>query len=142
MKLRIFCVAVLSFFSSVQLFFAQGTAFMYQGQLVSGSSPANGIYDLRFTVYDANTNGNQVSGVLTNSATGVNNGLFAVSLDFGNVFDGSPRWLEIGVRTNGNGAFTALVPRQKILPTPYSVMANSASNLLGNVSSSQLSGTI
>ena len=29
-----------------------GTAFTYQGQLNSGANPANGIYDLRFTIYD------------------------------------------------------------------------------------------
>ena len=30
--------------------FAQGTAFTYQGRLNDGGNPANGIYDLRFTV--------------------------------------------------------------------------------------------
>jgi hypothetical protein len=55
--------------------------------------------------YDAGTNGKQVGNALTNSAFGITNGLFTVILDFGNQFGGSARWLEIGVRTNGNGAF-------------------------------------
>lgn len=65
---------------------AQTTAFAYQGQLSDGGSAATGIYDMRFAIYDAGTNGNQVSGVRTNSATSVSNGLFTVALDFGNVF--------------------------------------------------------
>ena len=40
--------------------FAQGTAFTYQGRLTDQGAPANGIYDLRFTVYDALTAGNPV----------------------------------------------------------------------------------
>jgi hypothetical protein len=31
--------------------FAQGTAFTYQGRLNEGANPANGIYDLRFTIW-------------------------------------------------------------------------------------------
>ena len=49
--------------------FAQSTAFSYQGRLNDGGVPANGIYDLQFTIYDALTNGNAVTSVLTNLAT-------------------------------------------------------------------------
>jgi hypothetical protein len=123
--------------------FAQGTAFNYQGRLNDGGSPATGIYDLRFAIYDAVTNGNVVAGPLTNSATGVTNGLFAVTLDFGTgVFTGAARWLEVDVRTNGGGAFTTLLPLQPIQPVPYAIMANTASNLLGALPAAQLSGTI
>ena len=124
--------------------FAQGTAFSYQGRLNDGANPANGIYDLRFTVYDStNSPGNLIAGPLTNSATGVTNGLFTVTLDFGpGVFTGPERWLELDVRTNGNGAFTTLLPFQPILPMPYSIMANTASNLLGPLPAAQLSGTL
>jgi hypothetical protein len=79
-----------------------GTVFTYQGRLNANSRPANGLYDLRFVVWDALSNGNLVAGPLTNSATSVINGLFNVMLDFGSgVFTGPNRWLEIGVRTNG-----------------------------------------
>ncbi|PYM09728.1 MAG: hypothetical protein DME18_17535, partial [Verrucomicrobia bacterium] len=85
----------------------QGTAFTYQGRLSDNGAPAGGIYDLRFTIYDALANGNAVSGIITNAATSVSNGLFTVVLDFGaGVFAGADRWLEIGVRTNSSGAFT------------------------------------
>jgi hypothetical protein len=38
-------------------------------------------------------------------------------------FDGSERWLELSVRTNGTGAFTTLDPRQKLTATPYALVA-------------------
>ena len=121
--------------------FAQGTAFSYQGHLNDNGSPANGIYDLRFTVCDALTNGDILAGPVTNSATGVSNGLFTVTLDFGGgVFTGPARWLQLDVQTNGNGTFTTLLPRQPILPTPYAIMAGTASNLSGTLPASQLSG--
>jgi Chaperone of endosialidase len=121
---------------------AQGTAFTYQGRLNDGASPANGNYDLRFTIYDSTNNpGIVIAGPLTNSSSSVSNGLFTATLDFGaGVFDGTPRFLEIAVRTNGGVAFAALAPRQALAPTPYAIFANSASNLLGVVSSGQLSG--
>jgi hypothetical protein len=123
--------------------YAQGTTFSYQGRLNGAGTPAEGIYDLQFTVYDAGTNGNLAAGPLTNAAVAISNGLFTIALDFGpGVFDGSARWLDIGVRTNGGGVFATLAPRQPVLPIPYAILANSASNLLGKLPSAQLSGTI
>jgi hypothetical protein len=66
-------------------------------------------------------------------------------MDFGfGVFDGGPRWLEIGVRSNGLIAdFATLSPRQAILPTPYahwSANASQAVTVSGTVPSSGLNG--
>jgi microcystin-dependent protein len=113
---------------------AQGTtAFTYQGQLNSGAGNANGTYDLRFAVYDANLAGNSIAGPITNSAVAVSNGLFTVTLDFGaGVFTGTNYWVEIGVRTNGGAGFATLVPRQPLTPAPYALYApqsGSASSL-------------
>lgn len=100
-----------------------GTAFTYQGRLHDGGNPAQGLYDLRFAVYDE-ADGGSLWGVLTNSATPVNDGLFTVTLGFGSgVFDGGARWLDIGVRTNGGAVFTGLNPRQPLTPTPYAMQA-------------------
>ncbi|HTY87650.1 MAG TPA: hypothetical protein VMB80_09320 [Candidatus Acidoferrum sp.] len=123
---------------------AQGTAFLYQGRLNDGTSPANGSYDLTFTLYETNTEVPMViAGPVTNAATAVVNGLFTATIDFGTgIFDGSSYWLEIGVRTNGGTDFTTLVPRQPISPTPYAVFAGTAGNLLSTVQASQLTGTI
>jgi len=110
--------------------FAQGTAFTYQGRLNDGSRPATGIYDLRFTIYDAATNGSGVAGPITNSTTAISNGLFTVALDFGaGPFAGAARWIEIGVRTNGGGGFITLSPRQPVAPSPYALYAGSATTL-------------
>jgi hypothetical protein len=122
---------------------AQGTAFMYQGRLNDSGAPASAAYDLRFAVYDAVTNGHQISVSLTNAAVPVSNGLFAVTLDFGaGIFTGTNYWLDLGVRAVGVTNFTGLAPRQPVLPVPYAIFANSASNLLGTVSASQLTGTL
>src|ERR1035438_307469 len=104
---------------------AQGTAFTYQGRLNSGTNAATGSYDLRFALLDAPTIGAQQGNLLTNSATAVSNGLFTVTLDFGNQFPGAGRWLEIGVRTNGGGGFFTLSPRQALTPAPYAITAGS-----------------
>ena len=120
--------------------FAQGTAFTYQGRLNSGSNTATGSYDLTFTLFTKVTSGLVVGGPITNAATGVSNGLFTVTLDFGNVFPGPARWLEIAVQTNGGGSFTTLAPRQPLTPTPYAIFAGGASNLVGAVSSANLAG--
>jgi hypothetical protein len=121
--------------------FAQGTAFTYQGRLNGTNGPVNGSYDLTFTLFNTNTTGVAVAGPVTNSATSVSSGLFLVTLDFGGVFTGSNYWLEIGVRTNGNGAFTTLTPRQAVTPTPYAIFAEGASNVVGVVPSGGLSGS-
>jgi Chaperone of endosialidase len=119
--------------------FAQGTAFTYHGRLNDGSSPANGTYDLTFTLFGTSSGGSVLAGPLTNSPTGVTNGLFTVVLNFGNQFPGADRWLEIAVRTNGPGSpgFTTLAPRQPLTATPYAITAG---NLTGVVPASGLSG--
>ena len=120
-----------------------GTAFSYQGRLQQSGNPANGLYDFQFSLWDDVASGILVGATQAVTGITVNNGLFGAQLDFGPApFSGSARWLEVGVRTNGDGAFTALSPRQPLLPTPYALMAGTASNLLGTLPASQLSGTL
>jgi hypothetical protein len=128
MKNGLFLCIVIQFLIAAVSLPAQTTAFTYQGRLLDGGQPANGDYELRFALVDAATNGNYLVAPLTNAPALVSNGLFTVMLDFGaSVFDGSARWLEIGLRTNGSsGAFTALAPRQLLTPTPYSLYASNA----------------
>ena len=118
--------------------FAQGTAFTYQGRLNDGPAPANGLYDLNFSVFSVTNGGSPLAGPLTNSAVTVSNGLFTTLLDFGAAaFPGEERWLEIQVRVAPD-AFTTLSPRQKITATPYALTAR---NVTGVVPGTGLAGT-
>jgi len=114
---------------------AQTTSFTYQGRLADGGSPASGLYDLRFTLFDASTNGLSLDNPFTHPEVPVANGLFTVLLDFGlPLFNGGDRWLEISVRTNGSvGPYTTLLPRQPITPAPYALHALNAANLMSFV---------
>jgi hypothetical protein len=104
---------------------AQNAAFTYQGRLMAGSQPANGLYDFRFQLASDPIKPYFVGPALTNLSTAVSNGLFTVVLDCGaGVFDGTSRWLEITV---GNSAgYTTLSPRQPLTLTPYAAFATSA----------------
>lgn len=124
--------------------FAQGTAFTYQGQLQNNGALAGGTYDLTFRLFTNNTGGAAVAGPITNSAVTVTNGLFTVIIDFGSgIWDGETNWLQIGVRTNGNGAFTALSPRQELTPAPYAIFAEgaNAAGVTGPLPAGALSGS-
>jgi hypothetical protein len=125
--------------AAVSSVFAQGTAFTYQGQLRDGSGPATGTFDLAFKLWNASSGGSQVGTTITMTGQAVTNGLFTTPVDFGGVFNGSPYWLELGVRTNGAAAFTTLIPRQELTPTPYAITAE---NVDGLVPASQLTGTL
>jgi len=125
------------------------TAFTYQGQLSDLDHGSNTFYlaDMTFTLFTTSAGGSPVSGPITNSSiiinlTSTNKGIFSTMIDFGaSPFTGTtPNWLEIGVRSNGLGAFTIMTPRQLITPTPQSIyalnaaIATSASNFSGSVS--------
>jgi hypothetical protein len=100
-----------------------GSGFAYQGRLTASGSPANGQFDLRFTLFDASSTGNQVGSPVTVISQTVSDGLFTTQLDFGsNAFQGSARWIELGVRPGGgSGSFTTLLPRQPLTPAPYAM---------------------
>ncbi len=97
---------------------AQGTsAFNFQGQLAGSNANDNGVYAMSFTLYDAATIGNQVSGSIDASVNLVS-GAFSVPLDFGtNAFIGTARWMEITIAGN------TIAPRTQILTVPYALYA-------------------
>jgi len=105
-----------------------GTAFSYQGRLTDGGNPANGTYDVRFILYNADAGGSQIGVTVTNEDVTVSGGLFTTTIDFSSVvFTNEARWLEISVRPGTNtGAFTPLNPRQPLTPAPYALFAPSA----------------
>jgi len=107
---------------------AQSTSFTHQGELRSNGVVVDGVRDLKFRLYDAPTGGNQIGAQLQASALTIDQGRFAVQLDFGAAaFAGQARWLEIDVSTGpGSPTFTTLAPRQAITSTPYAAYALSA----------------
>jgi hypothetical protein len=130
MKNRLFAVLALTLVATLNLLpstaFAQGTAFTYQGRLNSSGSPANGSYDLTFTLYTTNFTGTAIAGSVTNSAVAVTNGLFTTLVNFGpGLFTGTSNWLEIAVSTNGANTFATLSPRQQVTPVPYAIYSAS-----------------
>jgi hypothetical protein len=122
---------------------AQGTAFVYQGNLDTNSIPANGFFDFEFSLYtNSEGTGTKVGSTITQTNLGVTNGLFKATLDFGDVFTGNDTWLAMSVRSNGVGSYTPLTPLFELTPTPYAVFANTASNLSGKLPAAQISGDL
>ena len=60
---------------------AQGSGFTYQGHLADNGVAGNGNYDLRFTLFDAPSNGNVIGSPVSASSITVANGLFTVTLN-------------------------------------------------------------
>jgi hypothetical protein len=135
-KICSFCLLIgLAALAGVSNAAGQGTAFTYQGRLNSGTNPANGNYDVTMALYNAGSAGSQVGSTVTTLDVGVTNGLFVITVDFGAVFNAADFWLQIGVRTNGSGSYTALTPRQELNPVPFSIVAETVS---GSVTLGQL----
>jgi formylglycine-generating enzyme len=109
--------------------------------------------DLNFTTYWSNdgtsTDGSEPANAV---AVGVNNGLFTVVL--GDTALANMTAIPLSVFTtqtslqlqiwfsDGVNGFAALSPAQSLTPTPYAVWALNASNLLGLLPATQLSGTL
>ncbi|UCC31402.1 MAG: tail fiber domain-containing protein [Phycisphaerales bacterium] len=107
-----------------------GTAFTFQGKLEHPpGTPATGVFDFCFTLYDACTDGNPVGGPIYMDGQDENpppvtvtDGIFTVDLDFGgDVFDGDERCLGVEVREGDPDPYIELFPRQHLRPTPYAL---------------------
>jgi len=132
---------------------AQSTGFTYQGRLNDNNQVANGNYDFEFKLFTALTGGTQDGTPREVLNVAVSNGVFTVLVDFGaGAFPGADRFLEIGVRPAGGGAYTTLTPRQQVTITPYAIKsasattsdfainANNAQNALSATNATQLGG--
>lgn len=119
---------------------ALGTSFTYQGELSSPGGPVNGLYDLRFKLFDAAVGGTQIGGTLCLNDLVVVNGQVVAILDFGPVFSGNQLFLEIqtrpdtGLDCSVSEGFLTLLPRELIANAPNSIFAQNASNLSGRPS--------
>lgn len=115
---------------------AQSTEFTYQGLLKNGGALVSGRHDLRFSLFNAATAGNQVGVTVCADDVLVDEGWFSTTIDFGQRFaTNQGRFLEIEVRRDtglacGNTTgFTTLTPRQPITAAPMATHARSAFSL-------------
>ncbi len=125
MKLRILLFSIV--FASSLGAAPLGTEFTYQGVLSDGGAAADGTYDFRFFVYDADAGGSQVGTVVYVEDLAVTNGRVTTQLDFGSIFNGTALWLEVSVRDGiSTGTYTVLSPRQEITAAPFAQHAVSS----------------
>ena len=82
---------------------AQSTEITYQGEVRDGGLLASGPHDFTFRVFDAASGGTQYGPTLCTDNTAVDQGRFTVGLDFGSIYDGRPKYLEIEVRADTEG---------------------------------------
>ncbi len=119
--------------------FAQSTstAFSYQGELLRDGSPLGSDAPIacrfEFTLFDAAVDGNQVADTLVLDPVAVENGLFAVELDFGAAaFPGAPRFMQIMVQCPEDPQPVTLEPRVALSAVPYATFATQNWGLNGN----------
>jgi len=107
----------------------------YQGELTDDGSPASGDYEFSFELYDDQAAGIQVGTTVTQVLT-VADGLFTATPNFGNVFDGTALYLEIGVRPDGSAdPLTTLTPRQTLTAAPYALTLRPGADIVGSTTS-------
>jgi hypothetical protein len=111
----------------------QGTAFTYQGRLNKDGSPVNATCEFEFTVWDALTGGAQQGPTLPVAGVEVENGLFAVVLDFEDQFTGQSRWLQTVVLCPGDATSTTLKPRWLLSSSPYAMSLRPGASVIGSV---------
>ncbi len=110
------------------------TGFSYQGQLKENGLPANGVYDLRFALYNVATGGAAVSATVCSEDVPVANGLFTIVVPLTLPPSGSASYLEVQVRPGVGGTcasttgFAVLDPRQKITPAPIATFASAVTS--------------
>ena len=138
MKLRSSLIMVwLVLLAGATVSLAQNTAFSYQGRLNRGTGAATGLYDFQFGLFTADSGGTQQGVTVAADAVPVTNGLFTVLLDFGaSSFSGGSRWLDVMVRSNGTGGFSAMTVRHPLVSVPYAIRSLQVSD--GAITSASL----
>ena len=90
--------------------------FVYQGRLVRDGITVDGTFDMRFTLWDAQTGGSMVGDPIVEDDYPIVDGIFSISLAFPGAFDGAQRWLEVSV----DGV---VLPRQAVSTAPVAQYA-------------------
>lgn len=127
--------------AAVSLFFIAGvqpsalaqptSTFTYSGRLMQSNAPADGLFNITFTLHSAPTANTPVGNPNTvfRSPVSITNGLFTIPLDFGpDAFSGETRWLELTIGPAGAPPAnnTLLSPRQLLSMVPQTTYARKA----------------
>ncbi|MCX6878927.1 MAG: hypothetical protein NTW21_34725 [Verrucomicrobia bacterium] len=126
---------------------AQSDRITYQGRLERDGVVMNGSVNLRLSIKDAATVGNEL--YFTAGLQTVNNGQFTAQLGpfAAGVFNGDNRWIEIAVDDPATPAldYITLSPRQPISAAPYAMRATTATTagtITGTIAGTQITGTL
>lgn len=113
---------------------AQIPYFTYQGQLQIDGHPANGSYDLDFSLWNDSTAGTQIGTTIDVPGVAVEGGLFTVGLEFDGAFNGTQAWLQVFV----DGV--AMAPRTEVATAPVAQYSLSGAIANGSVTRNKLAG--
>jgi hypothetical protein len=126
-NLSIIFSVIIFLVNGARVSFAQTTSFTYQGKFTDGAVVANGTYQIKFELFDAASDGNQVGSTVTNANVQAIGGVFTVDLDFGSgAFNGAQRYLQLSIFSPTTNSFVTLSPRQQVTSTPYAIRALSS----------------
>ena len=92
-------------------------SFTYHGSLQDKGQAANGRYDMELTLYSKRDGGAVLAGPITVFGVEVRDGNFVTPVDFGSMTPlASQGWVDVRVRSAGDGDFTALDMRSPVAP--------------------------
>ena len=111
-----------------------GASITSPGQLKEKGWPAEGLFDLKFTLYGDSVNGRQLGSAIVYDKVNIAKGLLTISLDFGaGVFDANSLWIEVAVR-DGNlsdpNEYRTFLPRQEIFPAAHALEARKSDSIV------------
>ncbi|HLF26358.1 MAG TPA: hypothetical protein VJG32_08480 [Anaerolineae bacterium] len=107
-------------------------AFTYQGQIKRNGALFTGACNMQFKLWDAAAGGLQQGAMLPVNGVSVDNGVFAVELNFGNHFTGQARWVEAAAKCGNDSGFTTL-PRVALNATPYAIGLMPGATINGDI---------
>ena len=101
---------------------SQNTKFNYQGEVIYNGSPANGVFDVRFKLFDDLIGGSEL--ISEDQTITIVDGLLNAELDFGDFhFNNQPLWLEILIEQPTIPGFFILNPRVPINTAPHAIQS-------------------
>ena len=104
--------------------------FTYQGYLEQSGAAVTDSCDMRFTFYASATGGVAIGAAQTSNNVSVDDGIFAVELAAGTLFQNEARYIEIAV--DCGGGLITLSPRQEITAAPYAHTLRPGATVAGN----------